>query len=317
MIDLSIIIPHYNSPGTLEKLLRSIPKKNNIQVIVIDDNSNKYFDQYTTLKSKREYRHVRFLKNDTKIKGAGACRNIGLEEVKGKWILFADADDYFVENFYHIVYQYFDTDYDVVFFPPISIEIDTGNISNRHIRYVKLINDYKKNNSLQNVTRLKYQFFVPWSKLIRTELIRKYNIKFDEVIASNDVMFSTKIGYFLKSFFVSTEVIYCVTRGVGTLTVTRNQKIFDARLRVHINYCNFLRENLSKEEVKYLNLNGIGILLRAIKNKLGFSTTITSYKLLKKNKINILDKRFFNPFFVITKIIRHLKRFRKEKRYYE
>ena len=37
--NLSIIIPHYNTPDLLEKLIKSIPHINDIQIIVIDDNS--------------------------------------------------------------------------------------------------------------------------------------------------------------------------------------------------------------------------------------------------------------------------------------
>jgi len=39
--DLSIIIPHYNIFELLRRLLDSIPKKDNIEIIVIDDKSDK------------------------------------------------------------------------------------------------------------------------------------------------------------------------------------------------------------------------------------------------------------------------------------
>ena len=36
---LTIIIPHYNSPKLLDKLLDSIPEREELEVIVVDDNS--------------------------------------------------------------------------------------------------------------------------------------------------------------------------------------------------------------------------------------------------------------------------------------
>ena len=42
---LSIIIPHYNIPDLLEKLMSSIPKRDDIQIIVVDDHSDQNVDQ--------------------------------------------------------------------------------------------------------------------------------------------------------------------------------------------------------------------------------------------------------------------------------
>lgn len=43
-IKYSVIIPHYNSEDSLEKLLESIPSKNHIEVIVVDErNSSELF----------------------------------------------------------------------------------------------------------------------------------------------------------------------------------------------------------------------------------------------------------------------------------
>lgn len=39
MIDLSIIIPHHNDSSRLKRLLDSIPIRDNIEVIIIDDHS--------------------------------------------------------------------------------------------------------------------------------------------------------------------------------------------------------------------------------------------------------------------------------------
>ena len=49
--NVSIIIPHYNSPDLLAVLLDSIPEKEDIQIIVVDDNSTKKTDIYEKVKS--------------------------------------------------------------------------------------------------------------------------------------------------------------------------------------------------------------------------------------------------------------------------
>ena len=96
---LSIIIPHYNTSDLLEKLLSTIPKDKNIEVIVIDDKSqDKHIEDIEDLKTEEKYIDFLFLKNQTLKKGAGTCRNIGLDHAQGEWVLFADADDYFADK---------------------------------------------------------------------------------------------------------------------------------------------------------------------------------------------------------------------------
>lgn len=314
MIKLSIIIPHYNSVKLLKKLLDFIPSKEEIQVIVIDDRSNKDLEELQILMNCKEYSHVHFLKNEAGKKGAGACRNIGLNKASGDWILFADSDDFFVEGFFECLYEFFTSDYEVVFFKPTSIEIDTGEKSDRHQLYEKLISGYIDRNDMESETRIRYQYLVPWSKLIRRSFLLDNKIYFDEVIASNDVMFSTKVGYYMKRFHVSGDVIYCVTRSHGTLTMNISEAVYDSRLKVLIEYCSFLRSKLSKQELKVLNLKGTSILMDAIKYKLGIKKFFNVYFELKKNKIKVFDSSFINPVF-IKKYYSYYKKYLNQKKY--
>lgn len=293
MIDVSIIIPHYNSVDKLKKLLLSIPNKRNIQVIVIDDKSNKKLNEFSNLK--KTYDHVLFLKNTTDEKGAGVCRNIGLQYVIGNWVLFADADDYFVEGFYDIISDFFNSDYEVIFFKPTSIEVDTGNKSDRHIKYAKYIDDYIDNGNEVSDLQLRYRFFVPWSKMVQYDFILNNNINFEEVIASNDVMFSTRVGYCMNEFKAVKEVIYCVTKGFGTLTTNTNPIIYESKLKEFIKYYKFLEVRLSKKEFKLLRLHGLGMLFNAVQNRLGWKKVISVFRLLKKCNIRLFDARLLNP----------------------
>lgn len=122
--NLSIIIPHYNTPHLLHKLIDSIPQSPDIQIIVVDDNSDCHLDILADLQGKY-CAQVEFYVNGTGRKGAGACRNVGLLHADGKWILFADADDFFLPGMYENICPYFDTNYDEVFFTPTSIYLDT------------------------------------------------------------------------------------------------------------------------------------------------------------------------------------------------
>ena len=110
----SVIIPHREIPDLLMRCLKSIPISEDIQVIVVDDNSpdaNTYLERYSELSRQ----HLEFIRT-TKGGGAGYARNIGLDHAKGKWLLFADADDFFVEDMYDIISSNADSEADVIYY---------------------------------------------------------------------------------------------------------------------------------------------------------------------------------------------------------
>ncbi len=315
MKKLSIIIPHYNSPDLLKKLLDSVPVNYDIEVIVVDDRSDKDIEKYQLISTDLRYEHIAFLKNTYEKKGAGTCRNIGLEKAKGEWVLFADADDYFVDGWYEKVLPYFKTDNDVVFFMPTSRYIDRDEETDRHLNFKEKLDDYIAEKSIKNQIKLRYEIPSPVSKMIRRSFINNNNILFDEVLASNDVMFSTKVGYFMKKFEVSREIIYCMTRSEGSLTMQISEKIYNNRLCVYINHCNFLKNNLKKDELKYLNLTGQTMISMGMRYNYSIKKIFSIIITLKKNKIKLFQYKLFNPIYFIKKVIKNIKIYKNEKKY--
>ena len=315
MIELSVIIPHYNSVKSLQRLVDSIPAKDEVEVIVVDDVSSEGLDELQALQSTNQSKQVKLFENDTGNKGAGACRNIGLQHAQGKWVLFADSDDFFVGDFYQHVRKFFASDYEVVFFKPTSVEVDTGEKSDRHLFFERLTTNFLEKKDLKSETYLRYSFSVPWSKLIRRDFLLQHTIGFDEVLVSNDVMFSTEVGYHMEKFHVSNEIIYCVTRNRGSLTTKTSVQVYDTRLMVFINYHHFLRARLSKREWKLLNLDGRQIFLNAIKYRFSVRKILSVYLQLRRNKVKVLDSKFVNPFFVLKRSYTHYAQYKKEKRY--
>ena len=104
-IDFSIIIPHYNIPESLIELLETVPDKDNIEIIVVDDKSDRDLSSLEDYTGKTSASYI-FLHNDTPKKGAGVCRNIGMKAARGKWLLFADSDDLFADDMYEHIKNY-------------------------------------------------------------------------------------------------------------------------------------------------------------------------------------------------------------------
>ena len=265
---LSIIIPHYNCPHYLRVLLLSIPCLLEIQVIVVDDKSTEYGEEYKQLKEEFSEKNIEFYDNN-EIKSAGTCRNIGLRYAAGDWLLFADSDDYFMEGFYDAVSRYFDSEYDIVFYPPTSIVMGTDEVSDRHIGHAKKVHDYCMNPDWKNTLELRYKYQSPCSKLIRRRMVEENGIWFDEIIASNDVMFSMKCGYAAKELAVDLQVIYCITMNKGSLTNQISEEVFDARMGVFLRRFTFLKERLTKEEMEYMQIDGRVQVFQALQNGYG------------------------------------------------
>ncbi len=203
----SIIIPHKEIPDLLMRCLKSIPVSEDIQVIVVDDNSadaETYLDKYQELS--RPY--LEFIRT-TKGGGPGYARNIALEHAQGKWILFADSDDFYVDNMSDIIYSYIDSEADVIFFKNKAVLSDNISIRANRSSYVnERIDKYLADG---DEWPLRAKIYVPWGKMIKRSLIVKHDIRFDEVLYSDDNYFSLLTGYYADKIKVVNEVLYVVT----------------------------------------------------------------------------------------------------------
>ncbi|MUK46089.1 glycosyltransferase [Aliivibrio fischeri] len=243
----SIIIPHFNDFKSLERLLNSIPSRDDIEIIVIDDKSTDEYD-LDSIKSK-----CIFLNNETSIKSAGTCRNIGLKIAKGKWLLFADSDDVFLNNAFEVFDSYSESVDDIIFFKSKSLIEGSNNVSERNVYLTDLIDK----NLNENDESIRYMYFPPWGKLIKHKLVSENEILFDEVIASNDVMFSLKTALFAKKISSVNETVYCVYKRANSLTTTHSKNNRRSRLEVALNR----NELLSQYGLKYYQFSFLSIVL--------------------------------------------------------
>lgn len=205
-ITYSIIIPHRNVPDLLRRLLYSIPRRDDVEIIVVDDYSSPEF-QPELLKLESEYDNVRFVFLDT-CKGGGAARNVGLEQAQGKYVLFADADDFFNYCINEILDEYKKCDADIVYFNANSLDSYLYTPINRtgHLSHY-----IKKYNDSHNELLLRYKFGEPWCKMVRREIICENTIRFEETSIHNDTAYSYLVGFYSKKMKVDSRALYCVT----------------------------------------------------------------------------------------------------------
>lgn len=102
-IDLSIIVPVYNSEKFLKKCMDSIVKqktKYHFEVIAVNDGSTD-----GSLEILREYeRKYEFVKVINQANGGiSRARNTGLNNAKGKYIGLIDNDDYIIDKYVELL----------------------------------------------------------------------------------------------------------------------------------------------------------------------------------------------------------------------
>lgn len=238
IIKYSIIIPHKNIPKLLQRCLASIPRREDIQIIVVDDNSNtEVVDSLTFLGLNQSNTEIYFTKEG---KGAGYVRNIGLQKVKGKWIVFADADDYFNDCFNDVMDKYSDFDSDIIYFQSNSVDSNSLQpVKSRGEIYNQWLEEAHNKNIITE--EIRYHINPPWAKFFSREFISANNIFFDEVMTGNDVLFSTKTGHLANKITIDLNEIYCATVRSGSLDTQFSYKSAKSRFDIAISQYKYLQ----------------------------------------------------------------------------
>lgn len=288
LINYTIIIPHYNIPKLLRRCLCSIPKRDDTQVIVVDDKSTD--DNIVLLGAlEKEFPHVEFLYSNIN-GGGGKARNIGLKKAKGKFVLFADADDCFNYCVNEILDEYIGNKNDIIFFNANCIDADTYLQNNRLTTLVAVMIRYKKN---KNLSLFRYIFGEPWCKLIRREIIEKNNITFEELPVHNDTRFSYMVGYYAKDVQFDNRALYCLIDRNGSVSKQVSLEKQLLRVRVFSEKNAFLRDN-HVQLFDYLLLNPFQYYMKRfdikhlsccfdIAKKYGFSKSFIIWKMIVRH----------------------------------
>ena len=155
IIDISIILPIYNSEAFLPLCLNSIISQTlkNIEIICIDDgstdNSLEIINQY----KKKDNRLIIIHQTN---QGPGIARNIGINMSKGKFIAFIDSDDIYPNNF----------TLELMFNKAIHNKVlicgggmKTFNQYNKTIKLLKQTNIFFPKDSIINYSNYQYDFY--------------------------------------------------------------------------------------------------------------------------------------------------------------
>lgn len=222
MINYSIIIPHYNIPDLLARCLRSIPERDDVQVIVVDDNSPGQ-ESYLSSIPELSRKNVEFYPTKDGL-GAGHVRNVGLSHAIGKWLVFSDSDDFFVDDFGKILDEYVNDEHDLIYFNIKSCDCyDTS----------KIYPDGNKNHIFKKYYETGYDVYFrvcytePWGRIIRRSVVVDNAIEFQETKAHNDLLFAVKVGLSAEKVLVVDRPLYWYVIREGSLGHQKKAEPFE------------------------------------------------------------------------------------------
>lgn len=274
MINYTFIIPTRNIPLLLNRCLNSIPLRNDIQIIVVDDNSDPSVVDFNNYPGNDIPNvEIHYTKEG---KGAGYARNVGLNYVKGKWVIFADSDDFFSDDVESLLDDYANSDSDVIYFKVNSVNSNTLEPSNRAVgfnHYIDLFNA-NKIDSLE----LGLNYCVPWGKIIRASVIKEHQIFYSETKASNDVYFATQLSLSSRKIHVDNRCLYCITFREGSLTNTQSLNILYDRLNERLKRNQLLIDSGHKKRIGSVAYSILNIYKAA-----GFKETIKAINIVLKS----------------------------------
>jgi glycosyltransferase involved in cell wall biosynthesis len=218
-IELSIIIPIYNSEKYINNCINSIINQKGIkfEVLLIDDgstdNSSQICDNYAQL--------------DTRIKvfhkengGVSSARNLGIENSRGKWITFIDSDDWLNSEYIQSINNILNLNIDLTIYNYISFLSKKRQEQGRFILQEGIHNDV---NSLLNMAlQLEIASLSTCTSIYKKEIIEKYHIRFDiNMKTCEDFMFNLEYYSHIKSYYAFKTPYYYYRQNEESVTHKR------------------------------------------------------------------------------------------------
>ena len=324
MIKVSVIIPVYNVEDYIEQCIESVINQTlkEIEIIIVNDgtkdNSIKKIEKYLS-----DSRVILINKENG---GASSARNAGLKIAKGEYISFIDSDDFIEPVMLEELYLNAQ-EADIIFSDAIIFNEKKKEKRKLEYRYWKNIN-YGEGKVFWGKVPI-----VPWGKIYKKDFLDFNNIKFEEGIINEDILFTFKIMLCAKEVRHVKKIHYYYREDregsvMNTATLEKNRKSFATIVKEceKINFKNdfekfriyiwsfYWKMELYTLEKKVISKEEINNFKNEVQKYSNYNYTTEEIKLLKfdmkrlfdskqLNNINIFDTFYWkNKFFKKSKL---------------
>lgn len=208
MFEVSIIMPIYNVEEHLERAIESAlnQTKQDCEIILVDDGSTDGSAEICERYARQEPLFIQVIHQENQ--GAGAARNAGLELAKGKFIYFADPDDYFeptlIQENVEIAEE---KNADMVIFGYTEEKAGDSTKRKKKLPNLPQMND---KNAFRKHFRNMYYFspYALWNKMYRKEFLVANAIWFTDQKLGQDALFNLDVFEELGRVAINREIYY-------------------------------------------------------------------------------------------------------------
>lgn len=205
----SIIIPIYNVEDYLERCIISVLSQTftNFELILVNDGSidrsGKICESFTN------DQRVFYLQKENG--GSSSARNEALDRVKGEFVLFLDADDYWsTESILHNIYKHIiEYKNDVILYGCKDVFINSGNSYISRGNYnLKLINNGNKSKTLSYLNESGNFPGAAWIMAVKYSIIKNRHLRFPIGVSAEDIGWVNDILVSCNSIGAINDIVY-------------------------------------------------------------------------------------------------------------
>lgn len=207
---ISVIVPIYNVekylPEAMDSLKRQTIGFNNIEVILVDDNSTdeskNIADQFAS-----ENSNVISIHLSSSSGAAGKPRNVGIKNASAEYIMFLDPDDYYTDNACDLLYQRIsEKNIDFAFASYRTISED-GSIILDNVLPMGFPDEIDSKSIEENQQLLEIAPSI-WTKIYKKSFVENNNIEFPEKIVSQDFVFNIHAMLSANGIYFFNDIVY-------------------------------------------------------------------------------------------------------------
>ena len=217
---ISVVVPFYNNGDVLGDCLQSIASQTftDLEVIMVDDGST---DNGTEVARKWAESDPRFRLVHSDHGGPGGARNRGVEQARGEFLAFVDADDMLPPHAYEVLLHTLESSgSDFVSGAVNRIGTEGVRPSALHTRAIK---GRKIGTHVTKAPELLYDISV-WNKLFRRSFWDAHKLYYPEHMVWEDLQLMTRAHVLAKAVDVIPDYIYYWReRAAGELSITQNR----------------------------------------------------------------------------------------------
>ena len=228
---VSVIVPVYNAGSHIARCIESIRRQSyqNLEIIIVNDGSKD-----VSLHVCEMYARVdkRILLIDKANSGVSATRNLAMEMAKGKYLQFADSDDYLAPDATRLLVEAAEANQtDLVIAPYYRVE-ETKPLFAKEGESYQTIQQfgflekgfYDKHAFARGLMKEPASFYygVMWNKLYRRDMVQSRGIQCSEELCwSEDLLFNLEYIRYAARFYALDEPVYYYVKNPQSLVSTQ------------------------------------------------------------------------------------------------